>query len=135
MSREATIADIPALIPWGREFHEASNQAFPFDPEGLDRTLRGMIEAEAATVIMHDHGVIGGILSPVYCAPAWVMAVELFWWAEKDGMQLLRAFEAWAEARGANEVRMTTLTNLPTADAILRRKGYAASEISYSKVI
>ena len=134
MSREATLDDIPQLVVWGAKFHEMAKLNCPYEPEATATFLGHLINSDQATVIMHDHGFIGGMLSPAYCAPDWVMAVELFWWAEKRGLSLLRDFERWAEGKGANEVRMTTLYSLPTADTILRRLGYVASEISYSKV-
>lgn len=131
--RKATAADIPRLIEMGRKFHAQSQLPFGFDPVAVENLLTAL--AINGAVIVSDHGAIGGVLNPAYCDPRWIMAVELFWWAEKDGLSLLRAFEEWAAEMGANEVRMTSLASLPRADAILRRKGYAATEISYSKVI
>lgn len=131
--RFATLDDMPRLLAWGEEFHKASGMPCRFDPDAVEAFLAGLIENGA--VIVSDTGMIGGLLSPAYCDPEWIMAVELFWWAEKDGLALLRAFEEWAAENGANEVRMTSLAALPRADGILRRKGYAAAEISYRKVI
>jgi GNAT superfamily N-acetyltransferase len=133
--REATLDDMPRLIAMGRLFHAGSGMPFGYNEEALSHVLAGLIASPTGAVIISDHGVIGGTLAPAYCDPEWQMAVELFWWAERDGMPLLRAFEQWAADMGANEVRMTSLASLPRADALLRRKGYAPSEISYSKVI
>lgn len=119
----------------GGRFHAASGIAAPFEMDGAGAFVRGLIESPAGCVLIHGHGGIGGILLPAYCGPSWTMAVEAFWWAERDGMPLLRAFEEWGRSMGAKEVRMTTLAALPRADAILRRKGYAPVEISYTKVI
>lgn len=135
MIRPATPADIPGLLAFGVKFHAASQMPMQFDQSAMGDVLAGMIESDRAAVLMTDAGVIGGILSPAYCDPAWVMAVELFWWAERDGLALLRAFEDWAQQAGAQEVRMTSLASLPRADAILKRKGYAPIEISYQKVM
>lgn len=106
-----------------------------FDEVAVTGLLRCMIQNDAAAVLVSDAGAIGGMLSPAYCDPSWTMAVELFWWAEKDGLQLLRAFEDWAQEIGAKEVRMTSLASLPRADLILRRKGFSPTEISYQKVL
>lgn len=133
--KAATVEDIPHLLEFGRRFHGLSGVSFRYDDDAISRLLEGMIGSESATVIMSDHGVIGGMLSPAYCDPQWMMAVELFWWAERDGLALLRAFEDWAAGVGAQEVRMTSLAALPRADGILKRKGYAPMEISYQKVI
>lgn len=133
MIRSATVEDMPRLLAWGKAFHKASGQPFRFDPVAVEGFLTGLMGNGA--VIVSDTGMIGGVLSPAYCDPEWIMAVELFWWAERDGLALLRAFEDWAAERGASEVRMTSLAALPRADGILRRKGYAPAEISYQKVI
>ena len=133
--RLATTQDIPALTEMGRKFHAQSAMPFGFDSDAVSSLLGRMIESDTAIVVMTDRGAIGGILNPAYCDPSWVMAVELFWWAEGDGLSLLKAFEEWAKEFGASEVRMTSLVGLPRADAILRRKGYAPTEISYQKVI
>lgn len=135
MIREATEADIPRLLGFARRFHEAAQQPFGFDEAATDAFIAGLIEQPHSVVLIGDAGMIGGALVPAYCQPAWVMAVELAWWAERDGLRLLRAFEEWATDNAASEVRMTSLAALPRADAILRRKGYGAAEISYRKVI
>lgn len=133
--RLATTRDIPALLVMGRKFHEQAGLPFGFDDDAVSALLGRMIESEDATVIVTDRGLIGGMLNAAYCDPSWVMAIELFWWAEGDGLSLLRAFEDWARQRGANEVRMTSIAELSRADTILRRKGYQPTEISYMKVL
>lgn len=133
--RQATADDIPRLKEFGRRFHALSGVPCRFDDEAVTKLLAGMVEADNAAIIMSENGAIGGVLSPAYCDPQWIMAVELFWWAERDGLALLRAFEEWAVGKGAQEVRMTSLAALPRADGILKRKGYGPIEISYQKVI
>ena len=119
----------------GRKFHGMSGQAAPFDPEAFGAFLGQMIDSPSAIVFVGQAGMIGGALSPAYCAPQWLIAVEFFWWAERCGLGLLRAFEKWAQVRGAHEIRMTSLAENPRAAAILSRRGYAASEISHAKVM
>ena len=135
MIRPATLADIHRLVGWAQKFHAISGMAAPFDAEAVPGMLARMIESQDAVVLTSEHGAIGGVLIPAYCAPSWIIAVELFWWAEKDGLRLLRAFEEWAAQKGAQEVRMTSLSAQPRATEILSRRGYAAAEISHSKVI
>lgn len=94
-----------------------------------------MIESGSGAIIVSDAGFIGGVISPAYCDPKWLIAVELFWWAESGGLRLLRAFEDWASEMGASEIRMTSLASLPRADKLLRCRSYAPTEISYQKVI
>ncbi len=133
--RAATIDDLGRVVEMGAKFHAMSESRFGYDEDAASSFAKGLIEGDAGAVFLSDHGVIGGALTPAYCCPAWVFAVELFWWAEKDGLALLRRFEEWAKEMGANEVRMTSLASLPRADAVLRRKGYEQMEISYSKVV
>lgn len=135
MIREASAADLPEIERYGRAFHEAAGQPFGFDAPAASAFAQGLIDSPSGVVLVNGSGMIGGALSPAYCAPSWVMAVELFWWAESGGMALLRAFEQWAEDHGAHEVRMTSLASLPRADALLRRKKYMPAEISYRKVL
>lgn len=133
--RQATPEDIPRLVEMGRKFHAASNQKCGYSGEDIAAMLGNMIASPSACILTTDGGVIGGAISPAYCDRSWKIAIELFWWAEdKTGLKLLAGFEEWAWAQGANEIRMTTLTNLPTAERILDRRGYVASEISYQKV-
>lgn len=133
MIRPATPEDIPALVDMGRKFHAASQMPMGFDPQAVEAFLGQLIPQGG--VFIGPRGAIGGALAPAYCDPAWVMAVELFWWAEGGGMGLLRAFEAWAVESGAREVRMTSLAALERADRLLRLVGYSPVEISYQKVL
>ena len=133
MIRKATGADVPQLVAWFYDFHRAANARFPFDPEYSAEFMHGLIDG--GVVLTNGRGMIGGMIVPVFCSPAWRQAHELFWWAESGGIGLLRAFEDWAKGEGAQEVRMSSLASLPRAGAILRRKGYAASETNFSKVL
>ena len=134
MIRAATAQDVPRIVEMGQRFHTAASLPMRFDAGAVAEMLSGMVASDSAALLVSDYGMIGGVLAPAYCDPAWVMAVELFWWADRDGLALLRAFETWGRENGAHEIRMTSLAALPRADAILRRKGYAATEISYAKV-
>lgn len=135
MIRAARHEDTPAIIAMGAKFHAQSGAPMAFDQRAAAALISGLIESNGGAVFISDSGMIGGAISPAYCDPAWLMAVELFWWAERDGLALLKAFEEWAAESGAKEVRMTTLAALPRAASIMRRRGYVASEISHSKVI
>ncbi len=133
--RAAAERDLAVILEYGARFHEHSKQPFPFDPAATENFLRIMIKNDDAQIFVSDTGMIGGVLTPAYCAPNWVMAVELFWWAEKGGLKLLKAFEDWAKDMDANEVRMTSLAALERADGLLKRKSYTPTEISYRKLV
>ncbi|ARO14433.1 hypothetical protein BVG79_01087 [Ketogulonicigenium robustum] len=129
----ATLDDLPTLIQRMGRFHAASGLASRFDPEATGAFLTACVIQGA--VFLTDRGCIGGMLAPHWCDPSHIMAVEMFWHADGDGLALLRDFEAWAKGAGASEVRMTSLASLPRADRLLKAKGYAPCEISYSKVV
>ena len=134
--RHAGHADIPALVEMGRKFHKASQMPCSFDVEASTGLLGRMIDADGAVVLITDAGAMGGMLSAAYCDPEWVMAIELFWWAQdRRGLLLLGAFERWAVEKHANEVRMTTLSAISGPEKILARRGYKSVEISHMKVI
>lgn len=131
---EATEADIPRILDMGERFHAAAGNPWPYSRSYTEAGLFRLLEA--GCVFVSREGMIGGLLAPTWCRPDWLVAVELFWWAEdRNGLALLRRFEAWADEKLANEVRLTSLANLPAADRIIRRCGYEPREISYSKVI
>ena len=135
MIRKATMWDMAHIEDMGRKFHAASGQPHGFNAQATMEFVGGMIESPSAIVLVSNDGFIGGTLSPAYCDPDWIMAVELFWWAGGSGLKLLKAFEEWAIKIGANEVRMTSLISLDRAGKILTRKGYQAAEISYTRII
>ncbi len=129
MIRTATLTDIPDLVDMGRKFHAAGRLPGEYTEEATARFLEGLIAGGG--VFRSDAGMIGGALAPAYFDPSYVMAVELFWWAEDgQGRRLLRKFEEWAGDAGASEVRMTTLASLPNAERVLGGK-YRPIEISY----
>jgi len=133
MVRTASVADIPAIVAMGAKFHAQADLPFTYDADAFADFAHGLIDG--GTIILSDQGMIGGVVAPAFCGPSYLMAVELFWWAKRDGLALLKAFEGWAADQGANEVRLSTLAALPRADALVQRKGYAPNEISYRKVI
>lgn len=136
MIREATEADLAAVIDMGRKFHAAAKVQAPYSEAATKRTLRHLMASPEGVLLVSDSGMIGGGIAPAYCADNWKIAVEMFWWAEdRQGLRLLKAFEDWAVGQGVNEIRMTTIEGLDGAGRILERKGYRPTEISHGKVI
>lgn len=120
------------LIDMGRRFHEATGHPSSFCADAFNAAL-DQIEAGGG-LFTSERGMIGGILAPMWCAPGWLSAVELFWWAEDgQGLRLLRRFEQWAREQGAQEVRMTTLAAMPDAERALR--GYERTETSWTRIL
>jgi hypothetical protein len=131
-----TASDIPRLVDMGRRFFAATGHPAEYDPEAVAAMLGRMLDDDNAAVFVTPGGMIGGVLMPLYCSPGWIVAAELFWWAEdRSGLKLLRRFEQWGAERGAREIRMTTLQGLPAAETILARRGYVPAEASHSRMI
>lgn len=136
MIREATLEDIPELLRMGAAFSELAQLSthVGYDPASMEKTFRVMIESEAF-VIFVGGGAIGGMIAPHPFNHAALLADELFWWSEGNGLGLLRAFENWAESQGAI-VRMTALeaASPERVGKIYARRGYVPLERAYVKV-
>ncbi len=125
---------MPLLLDMGSKFHAAASLPWEYNADASAVSIGGMIDK--GCVLVTERGAIGGVLGGAWSNPAWVYAVELFWWAEDgQGRALLKGFEDWARDSGANEVRMTSLEHLKAADIILRRSGYGVCELSYGKAL
>lgn len=132
--RLAGVKDLDRLIELGKRFHQASPWSeTPFDPYKMKTVLLEMIADEDAVVIMHDKGVIGGsIITPYFNNT--LIAQELFWYAEEEGMALLKAFEAWGYVEGAEMISMAGTGIRPKAlDRLYKRSGYEPRETFYVK--
>jgi hypothetical protein len=90
---------------------------------------------EHGAVFLSDDGMCGGILNPAYFNPAYVVAVEFFWWAPNGGAGLREAFERWAREAGAVAVQFSGLANnrLAAVSRVYRRGGYEPVEMSFIK--
>ena len=135
MIRRARESDLYEIVRIGRRHHEAAQMPGRFDGEAFRRFAEQLVTGRGV-VFLTDEGMIGGTLAPSYASPGYWMAVELFWWSEdRQGRALLRAFEAWAEENGADEVRLSAVTRHRGAAVgrLLERAGYEPCEVSYSK--
>lgn len=135
MIRRATVEDIPRLVELGALFHAASPwRTVTYDPDATANTVAGVITG-AGAVFMNDAGMIGGFVSPLWFNPAVKVAVEMFWWAPKDGRALREAFEQWATGEGATMIQGSALAdeNAERVDRIWRRAGYRRAETAYVK--
>ena len=138
MIRRAGEKDILLLMDWMRDFHAMSPYAesVPFDWVDTEETLLNMVKNENAVILFHQTGLIGGIVTPFFFNKSRTMAVETFWYAERDGKRLLKAFEEWADGMGADAVVMSSLGNdrQSTVDAIYRKLGYLPAEHQYMRI-
>jgi len=133
--RTATFDDLDSLVLWAREFHAMSffkNHAF--SPQGTKNFLTMMIRNPSFVILMHDNGAIGGsIENNPFCNAR--VAKELFWYAERDGIQLLSAFSGWANDNAADIEFMSSIhplsKNGSTLHKLMNRRGYELVENTY----
>ena len=134
MTIPATVQDLPRLLQMGEKFHRMSQLPCRFDAVAFGQTLLRLMNANDKTVLVTERGMIGGAIIPSYCDPDWNMAIELFWYSEDGrGLSLLRSFERWAKDKGADEIRMSSISSLPKAERIYTKMGYLKIEESWSK--
>jgi hypothetical protein len=121
----------------GRRFHAMSPHKFlgDYDGEAVARVLRFLIENPAGLVLTNGDGVIGGMMAPIFYQPGKLMMEESFWWADRGGRDLLRAFTEEAKAMGAACVLLSTLENQKSeiVHRIVSRMGFAPVERRYVK--
>jgi len=142
--RNATAADVPAIVAMGRTFVEAVG--LEFCDHTTTVTLSAMLDSDDAALLVAEHdgavvAMFGGLIYPAYFNVSHRMAQELFWWTtpgergSRLGVQLLQAFESWARERGAASVTMLSMEAL-RPDAVGRlyvSRGYRPFEHSFTK--
>lgn len=135
--RFAEVYDIPQLLIWGEEFHKKSPwSSTAFSTLDTAQKMREMIQSDHACILVHDKGMIGGFLAPLFFDQKTILASEMFWWAEGGGRLLLDAFEAWAADLGATGVVMAAeqyadRSENDRIDSIYARRGYKPNERNF----
>lgn len=134
---EASISDIPALLKLAQRFHAMSSWSDrPFKRDAMRETLINIIRNPNGVLLYNGTGMIAGFVTPIYFGGG-VVAQELFWFADKNGRELLDAFEGWADKVGADGVLMVNLAlddrTDRVMDAMYRRRGYTLRERHYWK--
>ena len=136
MIREATTEDIPEIMALLAHLMMSSGALGKFDEDAARAGAINIIEGEDSVMFRSRRGLIAGFTMSAWHSPGWLMAVEMWWWAEdKQWIPLLRAFEKWARDRGADEIRISATAG-PENNQIQRifsRVGFEPSEICYRK--
>ena len=136
MIREAVTEDIPEIVEMLARLSVSSGSLGKFDEEAAKAAVIQQIEDTDRVLFRSDKGLIAGFVVIPWNSPDWLMAFEMWWWAE-DGqwMPLLRKLEQWARQQGAGEVRIFTKIGPRSKriNAVFRRSGYAPREICYRK--
>lgn len=133
--RRATLDDVPTLVAYGHKLHALSPfQALEAQDDSLALTMRTLIERDDAAVFIGG-GMIGVMAHPCIFNHGLRLAQEAFWFAEADGMALLRAAEGWAASQGCIAFLMGALADerSPLMARLYRRAGFKPVENFYMK--
>lgn len=146
--RIAVIGDIPAMLALGESFLAESpyGETVKAAPADLATALDALLLSGVVFVAEQDGvltGVIAGIVTNPWFSSKVKIATEVGWFVAKDkrgGMtatRLLKAFEQWAEASGADSIGFGDLDG-PYAKRLEKFyavRGYRLTERQYYKSI
>ncbi len=144
MIREATRADVPAVVAMGEHFVAQSSYhgLIASNPAQMTALAEWLIDTPTAALFVAAQdegaqditGMIGLALYPHPIAGD-VFASELFWWVEPahrgQGVRLLVRAEQWAKEHGAVWMQMSAPT-LEVGELYMRR-GYVPMETAYQR--
>lgn len=136
MIRKATHDDLDAVVRFGADFHAYSPwKSIPFDADATREFVGKLVDG--GVVFISETGMIGGMLNPLYFNPAYITAVELFWWATKNGRELMDAFEKWAVQNGAHGIQFSALGDdkAERMAQLFDRAGYRKVETGYYREV
>lgn len=146
--REATEADIEALLRIGRAFYAFNpyRHHCTLDEESLVSTLRLLMDQHVLLVAEADTKVVGAtgaMIAPLYWNHSELQGLEFFWWLDPEhrgngnGKRLRQALEDHVRAKGVRFWNMIALEeSMPeTVDAMYRQAGFTPVERVYLKVI
>lgn len=130
MIRPAVEADIPRIADMVERLVAAVDGPQRVCRIRTGQTITALIASPDGFVAVSDHGFIAATITQTIISPDPV-AAELGWWAERDGLLLLWAFEEWADSKGAVLKKMSC--NGGAAQRMLERAGYRQAETAMVK--
>lgn len=150
MIKIATLEDLPGLLKVLKNFFDASpfNGLTDFDVVIATETATKIIqgEKENGIVLLYlKEGVVKGVLAGL-CHQMFFskdkVATELCWWVDedargRDSLELISAYEFWAEKVGCTITTMANLTGTTgeRLDKYYKRRGYTPLETAYGKKV
>jgi GNAT superfamily N-acetyltransferase len=138
MIRPATLGDIPALLEMGKAFADEAGVTarVGWDDDSVAEMLEGLILSDDGIVLVSERGMIGGYVAAHPFNRNARLFAELFWRSEDgQGLALLKAAEAQAEARGATKSVMVAMDGMERTQRLYGRLGYAPCEMQFIKDI
>ena len=131
MIRPATADDVLRIVDMVEALRLAVGGPIPVDRAHTAQTVAALLSSPDGAVWVSQGGFIAGVLTQTIISPVPV-AQELGWFAtDKSGLRLLRAFENWAQARGAALIQLSTGPTGPD----LTRLGYRRAETAWVRSI
>lgn len=147
--RLATLEDIPVLLRFAKNFHQASPyRSMRFNTEKGRKFLEGIISGrntEGIVIVALKDDVpigmlVGSCAEPVFSSAK--IATELGWWIEEEhratraSILIYSAYEDWAMRVGCTHVQGAYLPGVsPDLDQFYKSRGYSQVESSYLKVL
>lgn len=137
MIRSATRRDVPAMVGMAQRFHEASPAAsLKFSPAAAAAVSMTAIDSPSCLALILDiDGAVGALVASVMVYPLGsdLLAKESVFWIEPSArgrwaVPMIRAYEAWAEGKGARAVGLSCFADGRTAK-LFARAGFEPTEI------
>jgi len=127
--RRAVWEDIPRVIDLVERLVLATGMGQAVDRDWTGSTLASLITSPAGAVWVTDQGFLAASVTRTVISPD-LIAQEHGWYCEdRQGLRLLRAYEAWAADMGATCIQVSTGIGGPD----LARLGYRATELAWVK--
>jgi GNAT superfamily N-acetyltransferase len=140
--REATTADVPAIVEMGQRFiaQTTYRQFITANPVQMQTLVEWLIDTPTAALFVSASedgtltGMIGLAIMP-HPITGDLFASELFWWVEPEhrgsGVRLLVAAEQWAREQRAVFMQMGAPT--PAVGDLYAHRGYVPVETAYQR--
>lgn len=140
MIRTASHEDIPAIVGMTERLRASVRSPLAVDAVVTARFVRALLSNPLAAVWVVDgaEAPTGFLAASVSTASVSMLpiAAEHGWWAEQGGgLQLLKAYLAWAKDVGCFAARMSTPPRNDRAAAILDRLGFELAEQAWVMVL
>lgn len=146
--QQLSIHELHLCVPFGEAFHREMKIPGAFIGQKFVDSWIGILSTVPSTILLlrHQNEVIGGLGGAITpdLNDGRLCAQELFWFVDpahrggSGSVRLVRAFEEWAQSKGAVEVRMVRLLTAGDSerlDAFYTARGYGRLEIHYWKPI
>lgn len=142
--REATHADLDALVALGEDFHDSTEYASELANNPAQYRVIGtrLIEQPDGVLLVYEEGgaSVGMLGAVVFNHPlsGERTVAEMFWYATRKhrgtaGIRLLRALERWARARGAGYIQMVQPVWADRVGELYGAMGYHKLEVAWTR--